>query len=325
MTMLAIVLFTLMTNSGVGLDWVSLNSLVKNKPGEAIQAYQIALSRDDLTLRDYYRLHSLAIRAGAITFNNSVLLTALEALKNKDFNALIEENKVKLLANIGVAYRYREQNQQAIWHYRCAMNEATSSQYKAALKVNIAIAYTRINQPSLGYSLLKNIEKRFLPDYMRAGLATALGNITFALGESEEALRYFQEAAKQYRDDENYKAMRQVSVNSLGIHLLNEDFASYHKVLAEVELDDELMSAKQHYLSWLTELERLLKQGSNKPNLNTPDIMKAYALGAAKEDYAAMVNAHIDKFSLSIPKVDAQIVVKEPLPIELGKPWCLNL
>ncbi|AXR00254.1 hypothetical protein [Pseudoalteromonas piscicida] len=321
MTILVIGFLALMANAEVDLD--AFESLVKNAPDEALKVYQYEIARQDLSVQDLYQLHYQAIKASASTFNNAIFIKALDTLKEPRFQALADEDKAKILTNIGVGYRRRNQNEQAIWHYRCAMNASVSSQHKSALKVNIAIAYTQLGQPAVGYNLLKSVDKGRLPNFMQAGLLTALGNVTFAKGEADEALNYFIKAATQYEKDENYRAVKQVSINSLGIYVLNSDFSSYRKALAEIATEPSLLDDNQHYLGWLRALVQQLEQGKQAVTVSTT--MKAYSLGAAKTGYASMVNAHIDKFNLSLPKVAPQIAVRDPLPVELGKIWCPKL
>ncbi len=309
----------LMANAEVDLD--AFESLVKNAPDDALKVYQNTITRKDLSAQDLYQLHYQAIRASASTFNNVILIKAVDSLKTPPFKALADEDRAKILTNIGVGYRRRNQNEQAIWHYRCAMNATASLQYKSALKVNIAIAYTRLEQPAIGYSLLKSVDREMLPSFMQAGLLTALGNATFALSEVDKALSYFIEAATHYAQDENYRAVKQVSINSLGIYVLNSDFSNYHKVLADIALESSLVDDNQHYLGWLRELVYQLEQ--NQP-VTVSTTMKAYSLGAANAGYASMVNAHIDEFNLSLPKVTSQLTIRDPLPVELGKAWCPN-
>ncbi|TMN37285.1 hypothetical protein [Pseudoalteromonas sp. S2755] len=318
MTIHVLGFFALMANTEVDLG--AFESLVKNAPDDALKVYQIAIAREDLPVQDLYQLHYQAIRASASTFNNVILIEAIDSLKTPPFKALADEDRAKILTNIGVGYRRRNQNEQAIWHYRCAMNATASLQQKSALKVNIAIAYTRLEQPAIGYRLLKSVDREMLPSFMQAGLLTALGNATFALGEVDKALSYFIEAATHYAQDENYRAVKQVSINSLGIYVLHSDFSSYHKVLADIASEPSLIEDNQHYLGWLRELVQQLEQ--NKQGLTESTTMKAYSLGAANKGYAAMVNAHIDKFNLSLPKVTSQLTVRDPLPVELGKAWC---
>lgn len=314
-------LLALMANAEVDLD--AFESLVKNAPDEALKAYQNAIARDDLAAADLYQLHYLAIRASASTFNNAMFIKALDSLKAPAFKTLADEDSAKILTNISVGYRRRNQNEQAIWHYRCAMNASASFQHKSALKVNIAIAYTRLEQPAIGYNLLKSVDREMLPSFMQAGLLTALGNATFEMGEADEALSYYVDAATHYAKDENYRAVKQVSINGLGIYVLNSDFSNYHKALAEIATEPSLIEDNQHYLGWLRELVQQLEQ--NKQALTVSTTMKAYALGAANTGYASMVNAHIDKFNLLLPKVTSQIIVRDPLPVELGKHWCPKL
>ncbi|WPU31551.1 hypothetical protein SIO17_21265 [Pseudoalteromonas piscicida] len=321
MTILVIGFLALMANAEVDLDEFEL--LVKNSPGEALKVYQNAIAQEDLPVQDLYQLHYQAIRASASTFNNAIFIKALDTLKAPPFKIFADQDKAKILTNIGVGYRRRNQNEQAIWHYRCAMNASVSSQHKSALKVNIAIAYTRIGQPAVGYNLLKSVDQERLPNFMQAGLLTALGNATFAKGEADEALSYFINAATHYAKDDNYRAVKQVSINSLGIYVLNSDFSSYHKALANIAAEPSLIEDNQNYLGWLRELVQQLEQ--NKQAVTVSTTMKAYSLGAANAGYASMVNAHIDKFNLSLPKVTSQIIVRDPLPVELGKTWCPKL
>ncbi|TMN32410.1 hypothetical protein CWC03_23415, partial [Pseudoalteromonas sp. S2755] len=86
--------------------------------------------------------------------------------KTPPFKGLADEDRAKILTNIGVGYRRRIQNEQAIWHYRCAMHATASIQQNSALKVNIAIANTRLAQPAIRYRLLKRVDREMLPSFI---------------------------------------------------------------------------------------------------------------------------------------------------------------
>ncbi|PCK32964.1 tetratricopeptide repeat protein [Pseudoalteromonas piscicida] len=317
--------FLLVTTASTTFDFDAFKQLVKNKPAEAIEQYQREIVRPGLSVETQYDLHFAAIRASAMAFDNQVFSNAVKALQADEFQTLVEQNKVKLVSNIGVGYRLRDQNEQAILHYRCAMNASSNYHHKSALKVNIAIAYMRLGQPTVGYDLLIGIDSELLPSFMQAGLNTALGNALFTLGKYQEALTHYQRASAYHTKAGNGRGVWEVELNTLGVYILRQELMPYFDKLKALAQDKRFVAQTAHYMKWLALLAQRLEAEQRGKVFSTTEDMQALALGAAKEGYARIVNAHIDQFTLPLLHVSKFSANRAPLPDELAKPWCRSL
>ena len=302
--------------------FLTLEDLAKNDPKQAVQLYQQTLKREDLSLVQLYRLHYLAIRASAQVYDNKTLISAINELKKPQYSAQVSENKAKILSNIGVAYRLREQNKAAVTYYRCALELAEKRQYKSAIKINIAIAYTRMGQPAIGYNLLTGIEQQFLPDFMRAGLSTALGNAATAIGKIDQALQHYNRAIELYANSNNQRAIKLVSLNSAGLYLINRYLNAYEQAMATLADDEEINQTRANYLTWLREVAKQLVQSPNRQTLVLSDTMATALQQVASETFANIVNAHIAAFDIPTVAVQEQIPERDPLPLNLTPQWC---
>lgn len=322
--MIATMVFSLMlgVTSLSNSVFLTLEDLAKNDPKQAVQLYHQALTRSDLSVLQRYRLHHLALRASAQIYDNDTLITAINALKQPKYSAQVAENKAKILSNIGVAYRLREQNKQAVIYYRCALELTEKRQYKSAIKVNIAIAYTRMGQPAIGYNLLTGIEQEFLPDYMRAGLATALGNAATATGNIDKALQHFNRAIALYANSNNQRAIKLVSLNSAGLYLVNKDLNAYEQAIATIADDEEIHQTRANYLTWLREVAKQLAKNPKRNTLVLNETMTATLQQVASETFAHIVNAHIAAFNIPTSPVKEQIPERDSLPLNLTPDWC---
>lgn len=315
-----------LSSSVITPDMVTqLSELEKNDPHQALKVYK--QSREDY-LRSFsleaVQYHRVALKAANDLTDWPTFLSILETLKQPELTPYTSKKTLHIINDIGVAYRLNNQFDDAIAHFKCAIDKTSNAHQTAALKANIAIAYRIQGQPSVGFRLLDSIEFKVLNTPIRAGINVVKGNLSLHLGKTTAAIQSYQEAIKLFKEENKIRDSIRVEFNIMTAALLEKNLPLYqtYRTNAETKIKDFNIDNSD----FLTFLDMVSHAISTRDTVELETSKTALLLNELAKNDDANESVRLLLKSLKLDNVISAEQQRKPieplLEAKLGAHWC---